>query len=144
MQAAALSSAAGTDTPAPGLSYAWPRMFPGIKLALLAACALTVPLAAGAHAHLLRSTPAAASVLAVAPAQLQLDFSETAVLTSLSLERSGDPVRQKLTPRPGAPQARLVIELPPLVAGSYLVRWRALSADGHISSGSFGFTLQAK
>ena len=119
-------------------------MLPAIKSSLLTACALIAPLAAGAHAHLLRSTPAAAGVLATAPARLQLEFSEPAVLTALSLTRSGDPARQTLTPRPGAPQTRFMIELPPLVAGSYQVRWRALSADSHISSGTFGFTLRAR
>ena len=118
-------------------------MSPAVKAALLAACALIAPLAASAHTHLLRSTPAAGSVLAASPPRLRLDFSEPAVLTALTLEKSGDPARRQLAPRPGAPQASFAVDLPPLAAGRYLVRWRALSADNHVAFGSFGFTLRA-
>jgi copper resistance protein C len=117
-------------------------MSPAPKAALLAACALIAPLAAGAHTHLLRSTPAAGSVLAAPPPRLRLDFSEPALLTALTLERSGDAARRPLTPQRGAPQASFAVDLPPLAAGHYLVRWRALSADNHVAFGSFGFTLR--
>ena len=113
------------------------------KSVILAACALTAPLAALAHAHLLRSMPAAASVVAVPPRQLQLEFSEAATLTALSIQKSGDPARRKLAPPPGPAQTRIIVELPLLTPGGYVVTWRALSADSHMASGSFGFTLRA-
>ena len=117
-------------------------MFPGLKSALLTLCALIAPLPSIAHTHLLRSTPAGGTLVRASPPRLQLDFSEPAVVTALSIEKSGDPQRHKLALRPGAPQASFAVALPPLADGSYLVRWRALSADSHVASGSFGFELR--
>jgi len=106
--------------------------------------ALLLAGAAAAHTHLLRSVPADGSVATSAPMQLQLDFSEAATLTALSIQKSGASVPIRLAPVSRQPAASFAIDLPPLAAGSYLVSWRALSDDHHLASGSFTFTVQAR
>jgi methionine-rich copper-binding protein CopC len=38
---------------------------------------------------------------------------------------------------------RLAVTLPPLVPGSYVVRFRVLSVDGHLVESTFPFTVKA-
>jgi methionine-rich copper-binding protein CopC len=42
---------------------------------------------------------------------------------------------------PNAGSDRLVVQLPSLEPGVYLVRWKVLSADGHVTQGAFRFTV---
>jgi methionine-rich copper-binding protein CopC len=95
--------------------------------------------AALAHVHLHDSSPADGSRLAAAPATLILGFSEPAQLTALSLlQEQGR--SWKLSAPPEA-QLRLSVPLPPLAPGSYHLRWRALSRDGHVVAGELRFSI---
>jgi methionine-rich copper-binding protein CopC len=94
---------------------------------------------AAAHAHLQQSTPADGSVVSAAPAQLVLRFSEAARLTALWIESGG--ARQAVHSLPDTAQATIVISLPPLAPGHYVVSFRALGADGHVVPGEIHFTL---
>ena len=85
------------------------------------------------------STPADGSHLAAAPAALVLSFSEAAQLTALTLE-SPDGSSARLAP-PVQPQIHISVALPRLAAGAYVVRWRALGADGHLVPGELHFTI---
>jgi methionine-rich copper-binding protein CopC len=93
-----------------------------------------------AHAHLERSTPADGSVLSAAPAQLVLQFSEAAQLATLSIERNGGE-KQKVTTLPETAQLRIVIALPALPPGDYVVSWRVVGVDGHVVPGRIHFTV---
>jgi methionine-rich copper-binding protein CopC len=93
-----------------------------------------------AHAHLERSAPADGSVLSAAPAQLVLQFSEAAQLATLSIERSGG-AKQDVTTLPATAQSRIVIALPALPPGDYVVSWRAVGVDGHVVPGRIHFTV---
>jgi methionine-rich copper-binding protein CopC len=95
--------------------------------------------AACAHAHLMASTPAAGAQLTAAPRQLTLEFSEPAQLTALSIGKAGE-APLKLT-APSAAASRISIALPALTPGTWTVRLRALSADGHLMPGAVTFTL---
>jgi methionine-rich copper-binding protein CopC len=95
--------------------------------------------AACAHAHLVASTPAAGAHLSRAPGELTLEFSEPAQLTALSIASAGG-TPQKLS-APAAPAGRIRIALPALTPGTWTVRFRALSADGHLVPGTVTFTL---
>jgi methionine-rich copper-binding protein CopC len=95
---------------------------------------------AQAHAHLEQAIPADGSVITAAPTELVLRFSESARLIVLSVARDGGS-RQRIVPLPQQPQARIVVALPPLAPGHYVVSWRALSADGHVVPGQIRFTL---
>jgi copper transport protein len=101
--------------------------------------------AAGAHAALRGSDPAAGSSIRRAPGALTLRFSEAPdpglsavnVLDTSGREVSGD--RGAPTPVPGAP-LELRVPLGAIGSGTYTVTWRVLSrVDGHVSRGSFAF-----
>ncbi|MBN1237687.1 MAG: copper resistance protein CopC [Gammaproteobacteria bacterium] len=101
-----------------------------------------IAVAAQAHTRLSASTPADGAVLDAPPEQLTLQFSEPVRLTALSIERSDDG-KQDLEPLPSGASAEFSVPAPPLGDGSYVVSWRALSADSHVVSGRFAFALDA-
>ena len=98
-----------------------------------------------AHAIVLESTPGAGARLDRAPAAVVLRFNSRIEkrLSRVTLEqgRAQGP-RQPLAVDPTSGGAdRLVIPLPPQGAGSYVVRYRVLSTDGHITEGVLRFTV---
>jgi copper transport protein len=115
----------------------------GLLLCALAALALPAG-PASAHAVLLRSTPAADTVLAAAPGQAVLEFSEAVRLVPDKIrviapdgERAdvGEPSVTggvvTVTLRPGGPR------------GTYLVSYRVISADSHPVAGGFTYSVGA-
>lgn len=116
---------------AAGVRRLMPRQFVGL-LALFAAGAF-------AHTHLVRSDPADNATLAAAPATVTLVFAEPVTLTAVKVESEG--ARLAVSPLPPNPGAQSTLPLPPLTAGRYTLRWRALSDDGHIMSGAIHFTI---
>ncbi len=111
------------------------------RVAAALALALAAALPVQAHAHLLRAVPADGSTISVAPPQLRLVFAAAVTLTALSIEKAGDPAPLPLAPLPRQAAAEFAIALPPLVAGGYLVKWRALSDDQHLATGALRFSL---
>ena len=102
---------------------------------------------AAAHAQLVRSVPASNAVLAQAPAQIELFFSEavdpnfTAIKVLNSRAAQVDKQDTRLDP---ADPTHATVTLPALTDGVYTVSWRALSAaDGHVTFGAFPFTVGA-
>jgi copper transport protein len=101
--------------------------------------------AAGAHAMLVSSSPAANTSLPQSPRQLLLTFGE-AVDAKLSfvnvMDSSGRPAAgiSKAQPVPGnAAQLRVTVSSP-LARGVYTVDWQSVSSvDGHVAVGSFPF-----
>lgn len=112
--------------------------------AAMAAMAMLAALPAQAHTRLLESTPADGSTLPTAPRQLQLVYSEAAHLTALTIQAAGAAAPRKLAPLPQQAAAKFTIDLPPLAAGSYQLKWRALSDDHHVASGSISFVVRAR
>jgi methionine-rich copper-binding protein CopC len=117
-----------------------------MKLLLLSAASLA--LTAGqalAHAQLVKADPKVGSTIAAAPARVWLQFDEVirpAASGVQLVEPDGKAV--VLTPLAHDPKNTRAVTapLPPnLPAGRYLVRWRALSPDGHRTQGDFGFTI---
>lgn len=116
------------------------------RAGLIAALAvLSIPVALWAHAHLRRSEPAANERLASSPSAIRLWFSERPELgfTRVRLRRAdssdialGTPARMS-----DDPMGVTVPIATSLAAGKYTVLWRTAAADGHASSGSFGFDL---
>ena len=116
------------------LPYMKGARFAGGCVLLIAASCLE------AHAHLERSTPADGSVLSAAPAQLVLQFSEAAQLATLAIETSGG-AKQNVSALPERAQSRIVVPLPALLPGDYVVSWRAIGVDGHVVPGRIHFTV---
>jgi copper transport protein len=117
-------------------------------LAGLALCGLVVLLLpatpASAHAVLLRSTPAADSVLAAAPAQVVLEFSEPVRLIPNKIRIIAPDGKRADTGEAAASGG--VVTVPVRSGGSrgtYLVSYRVISADSHPVVGGFAYSVGA-
>jgi copper resistance protein C len=96
-----------------------------------------------AHSELLRTSPAAGSAVAASPAQVRLEFSEGVEARFSGVEITGSGGQRVPTGRAEAQGNVLAAPLSgPLPAGKYRVNWRALSADGHRTQGSFTFEVR--
>lgn len=96
--------------------------------------------AAQAHAHLEKSTPADGSTVTAAPAAIEMTFSEAARLTALSIQRDQEP-GEPIKDLPTTVDRTQRVALPGLAPGVYTLTWRAVAADGHVSSGAVHFTI---
>lgn len=99
---------------------------------------------AAAHAQLIGSTPAADEVLDAAPSEVELEFNEALIETGSTLlvidsegenRAVGDAVLDGRFVRAEVPS-----DLPD---GSYEIRWRVVSADGHPINGRIPFSVGA-
>ncbi|MEA4906949.1 MAG: copper resistance protein CopC, partial [Anaerolineaceae bacterium] len=119
----------------------------GLAALLLALCLLAglpVP-GVQAHANLLRSDPPAGAVLEESPGRFSLEFSES-LDPHFTRLRLLDPAGQVLAEGPGevdsADPRRLAFTPPVLPEGVYTLVWQVRSAvDGHITSGTIGFSV---
>lgn len=111
----------------------------GMAVALLAILLQVVP--ATAHSPLISSSPADGDVLAAAPPAIKMKFRSTARLVRLALTgaQSGEVTLSE--EHLMVEKQRHTVALPAIAADEYEVRWRALSADGHLVKGSFSFTV---
>ncbi len=98
---------------------------------------------ASAHAQLVASAPAAGAVVAEAPGEVVLEFSEpVAALTARWFPSGG---RAPLDGTPRAEGARLVVPVPDRIGnGTHLLSWRVVSADGHPVGGSYALSVGAQ
>jgi len=116
------------------------RILVAASLAVTAVCGAALP--ALAHANLLSSSPVARSQVSANPPYVDLRFSSR-VIGAEQVEvhdASGHGVAV------GPPEVleaglRMRARLPTLGSGDYIVDWRALSADGHLSLGRYGFSV---
>jgi len=83
-------------------------------------------------------------VLAAAPQAIEMKFRGTARLVRVALTgaQSGEVAlsEEHLMVK----KYLHTVALPAIVADEYEVRWRALSADGHVVKGNFSFTVSAE
>lgn len=113
------------------------------RLTTIAAVAVVVvfvlPAAAQAHSFLIRSQPEAGARLTKAPATMQLYFSEPFVRGSerVTIRR---PDGEQIKLRAGTSHGAVIAQpLPRNLRGVFIVSWRVLSDDGHISLGEYAF-----
>ena len=112
-----------------------------IRAAALAAPLLLAAFEAQAHAHLVTSAPAENATVA-SPQALSLEFSEKlegkfSGADLMKADGTAVPLKSKvgaksITATPGAA----------LAPGAYMVMWHAVAADGHKSTGQYGFTVK--
>ncbi len=117
--------------------------------ALLAAAFLAAALPpdpAGAHASLVEARPAHRAVVARRPARVVLVFSDAieGPFSTLSvLSAAGERVDRADVQVLAADPHEISVGLPEgLPAGAYTVKYRVLSADGHVVEGSYRFTVK--
>jgi copper transport protein len=98
---------------------------------------------AAAHTHLLKSVPADGQEVSTTPATVVLTFSEAARLTAAWIQKD-EGERAKLGPLPESATTQVTLALPALTPGTYVVSWRAASADGHVMPGRIRFTVSPR
>jgi methionine-rich copper-binding protein CopC len=109
---------------------------------------LAVPLDAAAHAIILESEPARDAKLAEPPTRIYLRFNSKIEkrLTRVSLSATdGRAVPLPVVADGSQAPDRISLLLAPLRPGAYIVRYKVLAADGHITEGALRFSvLEAK
>lgn len=135
------------------MSAALPLAVRGRRLLRITACAAAILVALlltraaniHAHANLVRSDPAANSLVATSPSEVVLEFREAPELDFADVvlyDAEGNVVLE--APLQASPQGELVtlFEPPSLPNGTYTVAWRVVSTvDGHATQGFFAFSV---
>jgi methionine-rich copper-binding protein CopC len=112
--------------------------------ALCAALLAQDPGAAGAHAIILESEPAAGADLPEPPPRIYLRFNSKIEkrLSHVTLTAAdGRPVPLPVAVDGSEKPDRIVLPLGSLHPGAYVVRYKVLAADGHITEGALRFTV---
>ncbi|QAV70122.1 copper resistance protein CopC [Salinibacterium sp. UTAS2018] len=116
------------------------RVLGGAFLAALLVFAL--PQVASAHDQIIEQTPNESEVLEVAPTEITLEFTgELMDITQLAMVVDADGTDWVSGPMQVTRRTAVQPLLPDLPDGSYQVRWRVVSSDGHPISGSFEFAV---
>ena len=129
-------------------------MFKNLLLTIL----FILPMAAHAHSPLASSSPENGETLDVSPTEIVMDFKSPTELVKVQLTRSngkqgksflgglfgsgdGESVMLSDSFRMSI-EKRHVITLPSLKEGHYLLSWRALGEDGHVTKGDLTFNVK--
>jgi methionine-rich copper-binding protein CopC len=111
-----------------------------IFLAGLAIAALVTP--ALAHAFLQHASPGAGAVVAKAPKEIALEFSESLESAFSGVAVSDAAGHDVEASRAVINGSSVHVALNPLPAGRYRVAWRAVSVDTHRTEGAYSFTVK--
>jgi copper resistance protein C len=112
--------------------------------ALCAALLASNPGAASAHAIILESEPTAGATLAEPPARIYLRFNsklEKRLSSVRLLAADGRPVPLPVMSADGESPDRIVLPLGKLRPGGYVIRYKVLAVDGHITEGALRFSV---
>ena len=115
-----------------------------IVLATAAVMVLGGPVAALAHAHLVRAVPAAGGTVSTAPNEVTLRFNERlerAFSSVVVRDAAGKQVNKGDAAVDRNDRTIMRVMLQPLEPGVYKVEWQAVSADTHKVNGDFTFTV---
>lgn len=117
------------------------RLIAAVAAAMV--CGLAVAAPASAHASLATSNPAAGEVLVVAPERLELTFTEGVDVVPNSIRVVAADGTEIAVGEAGQAlgDESLTAELPDLAEGTYVVAWKAVSADSHPVNGAFTFSI---
>ena len=102
---------------------------------------------AGAHAVMVKSSPAKRAVLASPPSRVELRFNERLepAYSTMSVS-TADNVRiddGQVIVGPDDPRI-LSVGLPAVKKGAYSVKYRVLSVDGHVVEGTYSFEVRPR
>ena len=114
-------------------------------LPVVALAALVLPAAASAHATLIRTEPVYGKRVEHSPALVRLHFDQSVDVLPNAI-RVYDATGRLLSGRTLSSADKRTIDAPVsrLPRGGYTVRWRAVSADGHVVSGVFTFGVRMR
>jgi len=116
---------------------------PVVRLVLL--LFLIWPMSLSAHAVMVKSSPEKDSTISRSPKKIDVWFNEKvrsahkslAVTDSTGRRVDNKDIKQKLLD-----QSHIFTSIPDLPPDTYTVRYRVMSADTHVVSGKFSFTIQ--
>lgn len=117
------------------------------KTVLLVLAGLAVVSEVWAHAILVKAQPEKEAVIQQAPEEVVLVFNDAVGQEFLALaviDASGKRVDKHDARLDFTDHSHLRASVEPLSPGQYVVRYRVLSADGHVVSGKYSFQLQPK
>jgi methionine-rich copper-binding protein CopC len=117
-----------------------------VAVALLAG-ALLAPALAWGHAEMVKSVPARRSTSATSPPRVRLAFNERVEgrFSRVSVwDAKGAQVDLKDVEVDPEDPKQLTVGLPALEPGTYTVRFRVLSVDGHVVESQFPFTIRKR
>lgn len=112
---------------------------------LLALSVSLLPAECWAHAYLVRASPAARATVTRSPDHVQLWFNERLepAYSGVSVwDRGGHRVDAGDVEVGAGDATRLSVGVPPLPSGTYTVKYRVLSVDGHVVEAQFEFTVR--
>lgn len=114
------------------------------SVALLLLLAALRPVAAPAHAILVRSSVGERPMVADAAGTVTLRFNAgiEATLSKVVLI-DAQRAERPLSVAPGESAGELTVDVPALAPGTYGLRYRVLAADGHLTDGLLKFTVAA-
>src|SRR5919204_770602 len=116
-----------------------------VGLAFVAAALFAGVVTADAHSTLERSEPRAGSRLKTAPVEIKLWFTEK-LEPAFSSARVQTTTGQRVDHADGrvddTDPTLVRVGVGPLTPGTYQVRWRVLSIDGHVTDGAFSFRIE--
>ncbi|WP_165842295.1 copper resistance CopC/CopD family protein [Paenibacillus xerothermodurans] len=104
---------------------------------------LLIPHRAGAHATLIRATPAANAELPQSPPRILLEFNEQLEASAFYI-KVFDANKKSVTntqARINATHTAIELDLPALPKGHYVVTYHVISADGHPVEGTYLFAV---
>jgi methionine-rich copper-binding protein CopC len=116
-----------------------------LVFAVLLTLALSIPDLGWSHAYLVKSAPARRAVLTRPPPEVQLWFNERLepAFARLTVVDGDDRKVDAGNARVGPDDLkRLSVGVSPLAPGTYTVRYRVLSVDGHVVESEFSFTIR--
>lgn len=100
-----------------------------------------------AHASLVKSDPPRRASLSAPPKQIQLWFNEKIEASYASvtvLDAKKNPITDKNPEVVADDPKSVVLSLPQIETGSYTVKYRVMSVDGHVIESSFDFNVKNK
>jgi len=115
-------------------------------LTLLLLSSLIAPVNVFAHAIMVRSTPEKDAVVTEAPKQVDVWFNDKVGSEHKALaviDDKGNRLDNEDVTQETFDGSHLYSTLKPLVPGVYTVRYRVVSADTHIVTGKYQFTVKA-
>ena len=110
--------------------------------ALLALMIAALAGSANAHPMLERAVPGAGAVLAVAPGEVRLSFSEPLEPAFSDLALTDRLGHSFAASAPHVDTQSMILKLKPLPPGKYHVGWHAVSIDTHRTEGGYDFVVK--
>jgi methionine-rich copper-binding protein CopC len=114
------------------------------RIAIAVAIWLMIPTLLSAHAKLQKTQPANGTTVSAAPKEVQLWFDEDVDLKVSKIGVTGPAGAVAVGPtRLMGPKSLIAVVTGPLTDNAYTVTWQTAAADdGHVSKGTFKFTLK--